>query len=167
MLHTRKSFAKLCGVQEQQIGVYIKRGKIIEKNKRIDDSIPDNVEFMNSRSIKVAGLEKKIDTPVTDPKEIIERAQALERYNKLTTSRKEMEIEKMNEEVELFRLKKLKLQGKLIPTDVVEILVAQFAKGIYIATAQGIEEIIFSIGKKKSLLRRKISWEQLSALWKH
>ena len=72
----------------------------------------------------------------------------------------------MNEEVELFRLKKMKLQGKLIPTDIVEILVAQFSKGIYIATAQGIEEIIFSIGKKKSLSRRRINWEQLSVLWK-
>lgn len=167
MLHTRKSFAKLCGVEPQQIGVYIRRKKIIEKDKRIDDTIPENREFIDSRNAKIAGLEVKIATEPTDPKEIIERAKAYEKMNRLSTSKKEMEIERAQEEIELFRLKKMKLQGKLIPTDIVEILIAQYAKGIYIATAQGIEEIIFGIGKKKSLSRRKISWEQLSVLWKH
>ncbi len=167
MLHTRKSFAKLCNVQEQQIGVYIRRGKIIEKAKRIDDTLPLNKEFLDTRNEKIAGLEVKIATEPTDPKEIIERAKAYEHMNKLRTSKTEMDIEKAQEEIELFRLKKMKLQGKLIPTDIVEILIAQFAKGIYIATAQGVEEIIFGIGKKKSLSRRKISWEQLNVLWKH
>lgn len=166
MLHTRKSFAEACGIAEQQVGVYIKRGKIVEKHKRIDDTQPENLEFMNGRLAKRGVLEKAVATTPTNPEEIIQRAKDLEEMRKLSTSRKAMEIEKMNEEVELFRLKKAKLQGKLIPTELVEILVAQFSKGIYIATAQGIEEIIFGIGKKKSHSVRKISWEQLRNHWK-
>src|SRR4051812_20197767 len=110
MLHTRKSFAKLCNVQEQQIGVYIRRGKIIEKNKRIDDSVPENKEFIDNRNAKISGLEKKVASEPTDPKEIIERAQAYEKLSKLNFSKKEMEIERMMEESELIRLKKMKLQ---------------------------------------------------------
>lgn len=65
-LHTRAQFAELCGLKEGTARAYIstniKRGKILPSGDYIDDTIPENAEFIKKQKLKNLF---KDETPIT------------------------------------------------------------------------------------------------------
>lgn len=53
-LFTKKEFGGLCGITTNVLAVYIKRGKVIASGELIDDSIPQNVAYLQNRQMRNA-----------------------------------------------------------------------------------------------------------------
>jgi len=156
MLHTRKQFANILGITEQQVAVYIGRRKIIEvqdgtkRGKKIDDELPENIEFMETKRLKNELISSELSNVPIDGKEAVERARAFENMRRLNSNKKEIEIAIGNEEIELIRLKKQKILGHLIPTEIMKTLVGQLGKSIQVTFQQAGEDVLMSISKKKN-----------------
>lgn len=155
-LHTRKSFAQLCGITEDNLRVQIQRGKVIEKRKQINDEDATNIEFMLKRKQKNGDLKIEVieKPPITEPDEIIKKekefdAKIQERHD-LTVKEKSSKINKMELEAELMKIKRQKIQGRLLPTEVVKAIFSQYSKSIQVAFQQCGENWLVEISKKKS-----------------
>lgn len=150
---SKKDFCKVCGISSSQLSVYISRGKVIPTGKNIDISIAENSDFLEMKKERsdVKNIEVIINKPVESNSEAaIERARALDSIRKQNSAKKNAEMEKMSEETELIRLKKQKIMGVLIPTELVKALFTQHNKSVVVTFQQVGEEIILEITKKKS-----------------
>lgn len=104
---TKTQFAELCGVGLDYISMNIKRKKIICNNRgRIDPANELNALFMQRRINSIETGETGSDSKKTT---LVE----LERALKIS------ELEKRNKEIELLTLKKEKIQGDVIPLELV------------------------------------------------
>ena len=169
-LYKRKEFYQKCGVSKAYLTTYIGRGKVILTGKMIDDSLPENAYFMKVRLDKMAvkgqeeGLSvlEKPSKPLTD-KDIngLEDSNLKENEDgslyKLSLEKKQLDIERAKEEIEIARLKKEKLSGDLIPTDLVRIVFATHSKSITIHFHQAVENLISQIAKQAGLDRKQIA----------
>lgn len=159
-LLSKKEFAKKCGISTSQLSVYIGREKVITSGKKIDDTLAENMEFMNHRQEK--GDVKEVEVIIKPPPKTIKekkefsdkvaqaRLREADRRTALNSKSKELEIEKMQQEIEILRAKREKLQAFLIPTDVVKTIFAQHTKSIVVSFQQGGENLLIEISKKKS-----------------
>lgn len=155
MIHTRKSFAKICGITEQQVAVYVSRNKIVEINKKIDDTLPENIDFMENKQAKggATHVELKVKPRAMTAKEKdaydlrIEEAARIRKLNSGLTQRKQ---ERLTEEIELLKIKRQKIEGFFIPTDLVKMLLSQEFKQFIVSFHQGADILIMEISKKKS-----------------
>lgn len=151
---TKKEFAKQCGLTTRELSVYISREKVILTRNKIDDTLPENVEFMESKKGK--GLVKKLDIILKPPmtkeeQKVIEaRLKEQDKRSKLNTNIKERDLEKVNEEIELLKIKRLKLEGLVIPLEPIRNLMSQEFKQFVISFQQGADILIMEISKKKS-----------------
>ena len=169
-LYKRKEFYQKCGVSKAYLTTYIGRGKVILTGKMIDDYLPENAYFMKIRLDKMAvkgqeeGLSvlEKPSKPLTD-KDIngLEDSNLKENEDgslyKLSLEKKQLDIERAKEEIEIARLKKEKLSGDLIPTDLVRIVFATHSKSITINFHQAVENILSQIAKQAGLDRDQIA----------
>ena len=169
-LYKRKEFYQKCGVSKAYLTTYIGRGKVILTGKMIDDYLPENAYFMKIRLDKMAvkgqeeGLSvlEKPSKPLTD-KDIngLEDSNLKENEDgslyKLSLEKKQLDIERAKEEIEIARLKKEKLSGDLIPTDLVRIVFATHSKSITIHFHQAVENLISQIAKQAGLDRKQIA----------
>jgi hypothetical protein len=150
---SKKDFCKVCGITSSELSVYISRGKVIPTGKNIDLSIAENSDFleMKKERSEVKNIEVIINKPVgSDSEAAIERSKVLDAIRKQNSEKKNAEMEKMSEETDLIRLKKQKIMGVLIPTELVKSLFAQHNKSVVVTFQQDGEEIILEISKKKS-----------------
>lgn len=154
--YTRKDFANLCGITPNDVAVYVRRGQIIERNKKIDTHAPATQEFLLKRKekngdLKIEVLEKE---PITDPKEADKKEKEFDKKIKerhdLLVKEKSSKISKTELELELLKIKREKTQGKLLPTEIVKVVFAQYSKSIQVAFQQCGENWLVEISKKKS-----------------
>lgn len=169
-LYKRKEFYQKCGVSKAYLTTYIGRGKVILTGKMIDDSLPENAYFMRVRLDKMeangreegSNILEKPSKPLTD-----KDVDGLEDSNlkddkdgslyKLTLEKKQLDIERAKEDIEIARLKKEKLSGDLIPTDLVKIVFATHSKSITINFHQAVENLLSQIAKQAGLERDQIA----------
>lgn len=155
-IHQRKDFAKLCGIAPRELSIYIKRGKVILSGKKVDDSIAENAEFLESRKNGVYKIE--IKEKKFTPAELKRQEKKQERNDKhleLNTRQKELDIEKSEEEIMLLKIKKEKQEGIVIPTSFVRDLFALHFKSITVSFQQGADNLILEISKKKKLTKEE------------
>lgn len=174
-LYKRKEFAEKCGVKKAYLTTYIGRGKVILTGKMIDDSIPENAYFMKVRTDKIAvegekgepkGPKKpsKIlteaevqDTEGSKAEESMKDEEEKRNMYNLGLEKKKLDIEKVKEDIEIAKLKREKLSGELIPTDLVKIIFATHSKSITTGFHQGVENILSQIAKQAGLDREQIA----------
>ena len=153
-LHTRKSFAKLCGITEQQVAVYVQRNKIVCVGKKIDDTLPENIEFMESKLAKggTKHIEVKVKPTMTKEEEAAykKRLEESSRSRQLNSGLVEKKQARLNEEIELLKIKREKMIGNYIPVELVKALFQQEFKQLVISFQQGADIMIMEISKKKS-----------------
>ena len=149
-LHTIKEFATICGVNVQYLDVYKKRGKLfIRKDKLIDDQNEFNANFARKRIKKLA--EKK---PINLPLPIVKNSYAnppesaadTHGYN-LEQQKKALDIALITEKIEIERLKKEKLEGSVIPTDLVKGIFSNSFKAVtnrFYQAAESLSEIMIT-----------------------
>lgn len=171
-LYTRKEFFEKCGVTKGYLNVYIGRGNVVLTGKMIDDKIPKNAYFLQSCLDKKAvknGKEpgkKIIKLPKLATAEIVDEAQkdqgkeldehTLSKYS-LELQKKELDIIKAEEDIEIAKIKRAKMAGEVIPTDLVLLLFASHFKNVTTSFHQATEILITAIAKENNLDRKQIA----------
>jgi len=179
--YTRREFSDLCGIEAKALAVYVGRKKVIlNENGEVDTALPMNLAFLEKRTGKtetppvVPEPQKKKNRIVTTPtpKEpiTIRKERALRNKHGKTDEEKEqlntnfeidnaikrLELEKKEQEVELNKLKIAKLQGDVIPTELVKVVFSQHFKSVTNAFHQGADNFITEITKMLSLDREQM-----------
>lgn len=168
-LYKRAEFEKLCGITTSNFKTYLDRGKIVmDSNGMVDDTVEQNRFFLQKRRERLENSveikEKQAETPAKKP---VKKAKSEptsddpESYSKksdmyiLETDQKKLQIQKTTEEIELLRIRREKLNGQLIPTDLVKPLFTQLSKSITSSFHEGADAILVIIAKKKGLSREE------------
>ncbi|HXP52159.1 MAG TPA: hypothetical protein VN922_19540 [Bacteroidia bacterium] len=158
---SKKEFSQQCGFATNQLSVFISRKKVIVKeNGLIDTEEPANVAFLLKQKAR-----DKSDKNVTNSKDV-ERQQEISKtqsstpidlnrspkkpkrktsdseFFELETQQKELAIQKATEEIELLRIRREKLNGELIPTDLVKIIFSQHTKSILVEFNNSIDKVL-------------------------
>lgn len=179
--YTRREFSDLCGIEANALAVYVGRKKVIlNENGEVDTALPMNLAFLEKRTgktetppIVVSEPKRKSRTTTTPtPKEPIpiRKERALRNKHGKTDEEKEqlntnfemdnaikrLELEKKEQEVELNKLKIAKLQGDVIPTELVKVVFSQHFKSVTNAFHQGADNFITEITKMLSLDREQM-----------
>lgn len=135
---TKTEFAEKAQIQLKHLSVYAKRGKIIiSDNGKIDPTHEINKLFIESQTysdsmgqVGLSSLEKK---------------------------KKSLDIEKIQEEIEILRVKKEKMHGIVIPTAMVSDLFSRHTKSLIVEFENSLDKILTQIGKKFKLTNQDIS----------
>ena len=138
-LYSRSEFGDKCGLKKSTarayIGTNIKRGKIILSGKFIDDSLPENAEFLRKEIEKNRG--KQIEDSVTTSKPSTPKVPDVSKpvrsnpeepevddpdYTPSNTAAldrelKQRDLEKKREEIRLLEIREQKLRGEVVPTE--------------------------------------------------
>lgn len=179
-LHTKKQFGALCGLSASNITTYIQRGKLIPTGDLIDDTIPYNADFIRLRANKLAQPPLPIkagntqEKPQTVPDKVKELAskgtakvkQAKEKKEKpevdydrydVEMQQKSLQLEKTQEEIEILKIKKEKLHGAVIPTELANAMMVTHSESLKVAYNEASENLIVIIGQKKQLSTNEIA----------
>ncbi len=166
-LYTRKQFQDLCGVDRAYLAVYVKRGKLILTGEMIDDTIPQNKDFLDRQisKLKAASNSQEKSIPaqqVIKNDEPGENNQQL-RHNfsknnvALDLELKNADLAKKEVDTRIALLKEEKLRGTVIPTDIVKVVFTQHFKSVTSAFHQAADNLIVNIAKKKDLNREEVA----------
>lgn len=172
-LLTRKEFGVKCGIKSGDLSNYIKRGKVLVENDRIDDAALINAAFVdkalaNARKKPQKESENAVappagDKPVATPKPKAKPPKPdgnsdrfTERFD-LETEKKKAEIKKLARETETAELKHEKWIGKLIPTDMVKSLFVHTIKNYTRNFKQDAEKIVQEFAKRTKMNRNDMA----------
>ena len=174
-LYTMKEFADLCGLSLANLSTYKSRSKIELTAGKVDDQKDINASFLKHQLSKKGKLstENTVKTTETVDNTATSDQILTKKRNKSTSTtptdngsgslyhldiqKKELDIQKTSEEIELLKKKKKKMEGELIPTDLVtELLKLHFTS----ATNQfknSIENILTEWTKRKDFTREELA----------
>lgn len=179
--YTRREFSDLCGIDAKALAVYVGRNKILlNENGEVDTAVAMNMAFLEKRTGKIetptiiVPEQKKKNRIITTPtpKEIVIQRKETTIRNKhyktdeekkhLTTnfeidnSLKSLDLEKKELEVEKLKIQNAKLNGDVIPTELVKMIFAQHFKSVTTAFHQGADNFITEITKRLDLNREEM-----------
>lgn len=151
----------MCGLTTGNLTNYINRKKVIPSGEYIDDAIAQNRDFLALRQAKKPNVSEPIipteapdlDVSETDEDEREEKASIYE----LNRQKLRVEIDKKTEEIELLKLRKDKLLGVLIPTDLVTVIMIQHCKSIITEFKNTTDGIITTLIKKHGLNTNEVA----------
>jgi hypothetical protein len=166
-LHTKKEFAKMCGLTTGNLSVYEKRGKVVYSGDYVDDAIEPNGSFLKLRKEKVTGehVEVQAAAPVVKQTTKVIKAPKIHKPEapnvenegekapvyELTAKKIQTQIAKMDMEMEKMRLQNSKVMGELIPTAMVKPCVLQHNQSILTESKNTIDDIMRIFKKKYSV----------------
>ena len=166
----KSEFAEQCGLSRAHISMAIKRGKIvvsddgtIDSSNPVNEAFRVNCEHKSSQKAEQPEKEVKREKATTkqskpekkkpDPK----LKKALENKFNVEIAEREVRTKKISSEVELIEMQKMKLSGKLIPTDLVMNTIRQLMHSIMTSFNDGAEALVTDIGKKLKMDRSDIA----------
>lgn len=149
-----KEFASRCGVKPAYIQQYYKRGKITQRPDGLfDDQDEKNSLFMATR--KKADLfdsQKPNNILTVQAEESKPNPPKIENpLVEMEKKKKQLEIDKLEQDLRLNRIRELKLTGEVVPTDQIQSLFTQHTKSIINRFHQAGDNLITEIAKKKAL----------------
>lgn len=164
----------MCSMATNQLSVYVSRKKVVLSGEFIDTSIPQNRDFLKRRQEKYGQKQPANPSQETkqpskpNVKEPVIESSAPEidfpddddsgsSYAVLDKKEKALNIKKKREEIEILKVKKEKLHGVLIPTDLVKVLMAQHYKSVSTAFQHASDNLIMEMSKKKKLNRNEVA----------
>lgn len=147
--------------------MYIKRKKVIVRRKLIDDAVPENAYFLQnclSRKSEDGEIEKPEKLPSQMPDELVKDALRKQvngnsggsKFN-MEIEIKELEIIKKKEDIEIAKIKRAKMAGEVIPTELVLLIFASHFKSVTTSFHQAAEVLITTIAKQNNLDRKQIA----------
>ena len=144
-IYTKKEFAVACGIETKRLSVYISRKKvIILSDDKIDGEDPRNKFFLEKNKTKslagpeVAVIKKDIDSQKED-------------YASLDLKKTAAQVEKLEQEVRLLRLKEEKLKGVVVPSELIKPVFLQHNQSIITEVHNNSREFTRVFSKKHSL----------------
>lgn len=153
--YSRKELCALLGITQAFISMAVQRGHLILSNGLIDDQNPTNALY----------IEKKIGGGLPAPEYKATPAPAkvdplIPRTNGNTTEqfslnivKTKVSIKKLNEEYELAKIKKEKLQEKHIPIEIIKALLVAQSENLKIAWEYAAEDLIVRLSSRMQLTR--------------
>lgn len=168
-LHTKQDFAALCSLTVSNLGNYIKRKKVILSGDFVDDKLETNKIFLTKRSISKAKLE-----PASAEKILQVAEPVLPELNNLNVSdpntntddmnlvhlnkkKLHLENEKRQREIAILEVKKQKLHGIVIPTELVKIIFSQHFKAVTAEFQNAADNLLMEIAKRKDFNRNELA----------
>lgn len=143
--HTRSQFCKLLDISQATISMAVKRGHLIMSGDYIDDTLPQNSLFVQKKMAKmdkaIAAIPEADDVLSSGPNDLA----------KLNSIKTKVWIKKTNEEYEIAKIKKEKLQGALMPSELVKPVFLHHNQSIVAEFKNAIDDIVRIFAQKKSL----------------
>jgi len=128
---TVRKFAEICGIQSKQIYVYIGRGKILQRqDKRIDKTEPINEEFILKH--RKHGAKPIIEG--NNPKS--------EKTYYSENELRRLKGEKLEEDIKLAKFRNEKIEGRLIPTDIIQRAIQEVIQRYKMTFVQQSEQLL-------------------------
>lgn len=166
---SKSEFAELCGMKATAFSNAIKRGKVkVNAEGKIDDK-----EEMNSSFLKIKLLEKRSKLAAEQDEDRSEEemeeqmtvldAVANEKMDDvgdafgLTNKIKQQQLNKLVEEVAVLKAKNEKMQGEVIPTDLVKMVIVQHTKSIVSEFYNAADSLLMKVSKIKGLDRNEMA----------
>lgn len=164
--YSKKEYLELCGIEHAYLSVNLSRGKVVlNENDEIDTSEPINAKFTEKR---IAALKKKA---LNISAEKVEEAKPKKRANAakvpdrektaksfdLDTIKKELEIEEKETSIAINKIKLDKLNGVVIPTDLVTVIFSQHTKSITTAFHQAAENFVVDLAASYGVTKKDIA----------
>lgn len=165
---SKKEFSALAGIKSNQLSVHIDRGQVlVREDGQIDTFEDKNILFIEKRKSKSQSMQDAEPSPFVQPSPK-QRAKSYEEIESegedadedsngipsLTTSerkKKHLETIKIAQEIELLKLREEKLKGIVVPSELIKPLFLQHNQSIVSEFKNTADEIIRTIGKRKSL----------------
>lgn len=161
-IYTRSDFAKECGVTDGYLGVYLGRGKIVlTSDGKIDSKQRDNFDFLRKQRDKnkakppVSTVISNTIADNTGKERPLDQEEA-DSYD-LGLKKKSVDIEKVEVEVRLAKLKEEKLRGELVPVDLVNHLFKAYSQSTITVQKDVMEEQLVIIAKEANLTDEQIA----------
>jgi hypothetical protein len=148
--YNKKQFAELAGKSTRELAVYIQRRKVIIVDDKIDVLDTTNAAFLNKNGVSLPDVDKSesaitsTHTSYPDDDEITDYAVSDKKYRHYMAQVKEKED----------RLKALqisKLQGEVIPSELIKPLFQQYSQSVLTEVKNMYEEQLRYISKKYSI----------------
>jgi hypothetical protein len=164
---TKKQFADLCGMPTNRLAIYIQRKKIEVEDNEIDINNEHNRLFLEKYAKKESYVspkkEKKKPEPTViinlEPETISETPK--ERTNltltQLEREKKLADLQKVEVDTRIAKLREEKLMGQNIPTELVKGVVSQMSKSFVSKFKDGAENILISVSKMKGLSNEEMA----------
>lgn len=128
---TVKQVAEICGIQPKQIHVYIGRGKILQRqDKKIDISELINEEFILKHKKEVTKTVLEGNNPKSEKTYYSE--------NEL----RRLKAEKLEEDIKLAKFRNEKIEGRLIPTDIIQRAIQEVIQRYKMTFVQQSEQLL-------------------------
>jgi len=163
---SKKKFAELCGMPTNALAVYIKRKKIELRNDEIDLASEVNRLFLEKHGGKenytppAPKPKIKVEVPEEVP-ETIEQNSSAPRTNltltQLEREKKLADLQKVEVDTRIAKLKEEKLMGQNIPTELVKGVISQLSKSFVSKFKDGAENILISVSKMKGLSNEEMA----------
>jgi len=129
---TKKQFCEKSGIDQKHLSTYAERGKIIVgDNNKIDITNEVNAFFIEAKMYK--------NNEVSSTLSSIEK------------QKKALDVKKIAEEIEILKVKKDKLHGTVIPTDMVKDLFSRVVKLMIIEFDNEADNMLTKIAAKAGL----------------
>lgn len=175
-LYKQGEFAQKCGIEQAYLTMYRKRGKVVlTDDGMVDEGNATNALFMQKcltrppkePKVKSEGTIKSTDgkqvkdkkaskARITEKKSTSADTKADERFD-LETTKKKIEIEKLQREATLAEMEHEKRIGKLLPTAPVQNLFIQIIKSYTISFKQAADKILMDFAKRAKMNRNDIA----------
>lgn len=170
-LFKQPEFARECGISMAYLSMNKKRGKVTLTGELIDTGIQKNADFMQkckdtaakralkseSKQDKPAKESKKKEKPAPDPKVLEAQKERHDALYSLDKEKKTIDIQKARRESELLEMRKRKLNGELIPTELIKSLIIQHSENIKNAYSDASENLIVIISQRKGMTSTEIA----------
>jgi hypothetical protein len=166
-LHTKKDFAKLCGLKTGNLTVYISRGQVSEKDGYVDDSLEINRVFFDRRTKSKLPKpeskpepEKRLMAIRPDPSESDSEDDEDDQYDGefdgntvpgLYKKKLKVDIEKKEREISLLKLRESKIKGEVAPVDLYKSLFKSHNQSVLTSMKECVEEILIDISAETRL----------------
>jgi hypothetical protein len=141
-LYSRREFIELCGHEwsdsaKSKIAMWIKRGKVIEVNGKIDDTNPTNRDWAISQQERLT-----LKAPTEPESENSEAGQGdLFPGESLEQQLKRHQIGKLKVDTRIAELKEEKIRGDVVPIDIVKSLFRTHTQSIVTADREDLRDL--------------------------
>lgn len=165
-LLSKKEFAEKCGMNTRALSVYINARKkvILSGEDQIDDTNEQNAAFLRKWSdkagkskpsvgkVKSTGRPSKAERDAKAKKE----KESADLYS-IEKGKKSTDAMKAQVELELQTIKRDKLRGALIPTEMVRLLFTTHFKSVTVEFNQAVDNLLIEISRKTKMNREQLA----------
>lgn len=145
----------MCGIESKNLSVYIKRGKVfVTGDDRIDGSDPRNIAFLQKHS---KGQAPQQEVSVNKINNSTENTQPDGNYAELDRQKLAAQVEKLNQEVRLLKIKEEKLKGQVVPSEVIMPIFLQHNQSILTSVKNESDDFVRLFAKKRDLTGDEVS----------